>query len=101
MLEQICEEMGCSRSEILREWLRNNYLKMFPPYRLKVNDPSSQTPEVELTVEQKCEMYGGKVVNKSGTRVCTFRKIGSGMSGDVPIDSPELFKGMADRLGVK
>ena len=64
MLDGLCGVMGCNPSELLREMIRTRYLKLFPPYTDK--KVKLILEKEELTDEQFCEKWGGKVVKSGG-----------------------------------
>lgn len=85
MVEQMCQMMGCNPSELFRGWLREKYMKVFPPYRTaKVVMDNDQ-----LTAEQLCERAGGVIKVKDGLNVCVI-KVSESMNRVIPLDRPDL-----------
>ena len=74
MLDALVEEFGCTKSELLRSFLRERYLKSYPPYRMK-NLESPADPELEP--EQYAEMLQARVDRAKGTVMVPMNKIKS------------------------
>src|SRR3990167_7792181 len=69
ILERCLKYIGSTASEFIRSLIKNKSEKMFPYY--KVKGRPIRKLEVELTVEQKCEMIGGRILkNEHGLLVC-------------------------------
>jgi len=98
MLDKMCETMGCNPSELIREWIRTRYLKLFPPYRLLTQTIKEEAEE--LTPEQLCEKYGGNVVRGDyGSMVCRFTNDLGSFSTEIDLEYPEKFRNAAERMG--
>ena len=76
MLNKVCESMGCNSSELIRNLIRDEYTKVFPPYKASKAQP--YTVEEKLTPEQRCERVGGQVKEIDGQMKCYVEKINMG-----------------------
>lgn len=88
MLDKMCEVMGCNASELFRSFIRDRYLKLFPPYR---TDKLKGEGEEELTPEQQCEKMGGVVGVREGIPVCIV-KVSENITRMVPIGRLDLLE---------
>src|SRR3990167_10758800 len=67
MLDQLCERFSCNASELIRGYVREQHKKTFPAYGVKKIRPI----EEEISDEQFCEMFAGRVSkNSDGNPVC-------------------------------
>lgn len=92
MLNELCNKFGSSPSEYMRGLLRNAHKSAFPAYRpgsSKIAKPLNS--DDELSNEQLCEKYGGKVVDSPSGKSCRFPTFGD--SGQmVPLTARKDFK---------
>lgn len=77
MLDSICDVLGSGMSEMIRETIRNKYTKIFPYYSVrqlnKVKEEKQEEENKLITVEQYCELKGGKIRKENGTNRCAFQ----------------------------
>ena len=70
MLTALCERFGARTSEYVRGLLHEKFLKVFPKYTEKKGRENPALQEEDLTDEQFCEMWGGKVMRTDAGYVC-------------------------------
>lgn len=71
MLDRLCETMGCNSSELFRSFVRDKYLKLFPPYIEKKMKVIVETEE--FTDEQFCEKHGGSISGSPAGSICSMK----------------------------
>lgn len=77
MLDALCERLGKKPSELCRFLLTEKFLKVFPKYAERKNERSAAVPEEELSDEQFCEKWGGRVVKGGAGLLCQMRSGGT------------------------
>ena len=80
VLDDLAEKIygGAGRSDVIRRVISERFNKAFPMYlRGKVFNGPVGVSEEELTDEQFCEKWGGKVVNSEAGKMCQLQSGGS------------------------
>ena len=74
MFDKCVEEFGSKKTEFLKLLIKTKYEKMFPYYTRSLRVIPSKEQDTPLTLEQKCEMIGGKIVkDNTGNKICKIQ----------------------------
>ncbi len=76
MFDQLIEHFGVMRSEYLRSLIRDKHSKVFPAHTKIGREKVLEIVE-DLTDEQFCEKWGGKLKRSEGGLLCTFKMGGT------------------------
>lgn len=78
MLNELCSRFGCGASALVKDWLRWNHKKAFPAYKSGSEFVKrALNPDGELTPEQECEKWGGRIFESNGIKSCRLPTVGA------------------------